>query len=104
MKSIGSLGIAVAIVLTSALALAVREPTHLAGRPEIEVGAGIAPVRTMKTVQWNRMPGARQAAWDRFTALEGPNWWVMVNADTQVPERVLGEGVPAPGTVASADA
>src|SRR5262245_26467979 len=88
----------VALVAGSQMAAAVRQPAQLAGRPELEVASGLSPVRALRGVVWNRIPQELEGAWDRFTAANGPEWKLYYDADTGVPGRIFGRGVPAPGS------
>src|SRR5262245_13523000 len=80
-------------------AIIVVQPPTLKGHPEVETSAG-APVRQLRGVDWT-MPQARKTAWAAFANEAGLDWQVYWDADTAVPGRIFGAGIPAPGVMAS---
>jgi hypothetical protein len=56
------------------------------------------PLRSERQVRWGAPPGA---AWQHLAATG--QWLAAVDRATGVPSRIWGSGIPAPGTVASAD-
>ena len=61
-------------------------------------------VRTRVDVTIGRTPPVRRTAWTRFVGSAGPSWRATWDRATTVPRQLWGEGISAPGTVASADA
>src|SRR5215831_3858042 len=80
-------------------AIIVVQPPTLKGHPEVETSAS-APVRQMRGIDWT-IPAARKTAWATFVAEAGPDWQVYWDAETAVPGRIFGAGIPAPGAMAS---
>lgn len=96
----GALPVGCLVVLCSATALAVAPPDHLDHVETLEVARG-ERARPEPTISWD-VPGSRAAAWARFTAAHGPKWRASWDAGTQVPSRVYGAGLPAPGATTDA--
>ncbi|MBK9031435.1 MAG: hypothetical protein IPL61_08875 [Myxococcales bacterium] len=67
---------------------------------EVEVADG-APLRPARAIASTAPLGAK-AAWDGFVGRHG-SWDATWDAATGVPLRVFGEGIAAPGSIASAD-
>lgn len=77
--------------------------------------AGVAPrtgvlevkrgpsVRAEVQVTAGRAPASRRAAWSRFARSAGQSWRATWDRATAVPRQLWGDGIPAPGSVASAD-
>ena len=80
-------------------AILVVQPPALKSHPPTEAASGL-PVRTVRNVEWT-MPAARKIAWSTFTAEAGNDWQVYWDAETGVPGRIFGAGIPAPGVMAS---
>lgn len=98
MKS-GPAALALTSLLVGSTASAYRQPDYLDERPletaDGERGRLVRPA-TIAT------PGKQAAAWDEFRAAHG-SWRALWDADTGVPTRIYGEGIPAPGAVADDD-
>src|SRR5262245_61451454 len=77
-------------------------PSVVASGPDLEVPAGAVPARTFRPVVWTSAPAQAGVAWARFQQEAGASWQVYWDADTGVPGRIFGAGVPAPGSVADA--
>ena len=53
--------------------------------------------------QYDYAAPARPAAWQRFTAIAPGRWWASWDHGTAVPNRIYGEGLPVPNSVADAN-
>jgi hypothetical protein len=80
-------------------AVIVVQPPRLKGHPDTEAAAG-APARNVRAIDWT-MPSLRKVAWNGFVAEAGSDWQVYWDADTGVPGRIFGAGIPAPGVMQS---
>ena len=80
-------------------AIFVVQPPTLKNHPSFEAASGL-PVRAQRNVEWV-MPAARKTAWAAFTAEAGGDWQVYWDAETGVPGRIFGAGIPAPGVMKS---
>ncbi|MFH2006957.1 MAG: MYXO-CTERM sorting domain-containing protein [bacterium] len=78
---------------------AVRRPEYLNNTPSFEVARGSA-ARLVRRVVHD--PSLQTRAWKRFQSTAGGRWRSMWDAHTDVPLRVYGSGIPAPGAVSSA--
>lgn len=103
-KSVGARApLALLAVLAGAgPAHAVTAPAGDAGDPRIQMASGPA-ARAYRALAWNRTPRAAARAWQAFEAEAGAGWQAQWDADTGVPVRLFGPGLPVPGSVASAD-
>lgn len=90
--------VALGTITASAPAQAIQQPARLRGLPPLEVAAGPA-ARAQRAIAWGRAP-QRASAWRRFAAEVGAGWRGAWDADTGVPSRLFGPGVPAPGASA----
>jgi MYXO-CTERM domain-containing protein len=97
--------------LAAAPAGAVRTPDALAGRPALErfglevlSGEGAPDVDVRGRMVWDRAPRALRGAFATFQTDVGGGWRAAFDGRTGVPRRLYGPGIPAPGSVASADA
>lgn len=100
--------------LTAPSALAVQSPLRAArsgastvpvvssGGLEAAPGQPAFPVEINAT--WGAPPPSRRAAWSRFERRHGAGWQALWDRATDAPLRVLGRGIPAPGSVGSAPA
>jgi cysteine-rich repeat protein len=93
-----SLAFTLPALLLVADASAARQPEYLDERP-VEAAGG-ARGRLVRTTSWEA-PAKQARRWQGFLAAHGA-WRAIWDADTGVPLRIFGEGIPAPG--ASADA
>ena len=59
-----------------------------------------SPLRTYRDVSWN--PAHPPPAWSRFLADAGPKWEASWDTATGVPTRIWGQGIAAPGSIATA--
>ena len=89
------LATALPAVLLAAHAHAFRQPDYLAERP-IEVAAGV-PTHVGRLVA-HKTPVVAAQAFDAFRAKHGA-WKALWDAETQVPARLWGEGIAAPGAM-----
>jgi MYXO-CTERM domain-containing protein len=101
-------------ILAAPSALAVQSPLRAArnvasasigpvvssGGLEAAPGQPALPAEIAAT--WGAPPPSRRAAWARFERLHGAGWQALWDRTTGAPLRVLGRGLPAPGSVASA--
>nr|HEX4314441.1 hypothetical protein [Kofleriaceae bacterium] len=60
------------------------------------------PLRTYRDVAFATAAHAGGAAWQRFLAHAGPKWQASWDTATGVPERIWGQGIAAPGSIADA--
>ena len=102
------------VTLTAPSALAVQSPLRAArsvastapivssGGLEAAPGQPAFPVAI--SAAWGAPPRSRRAAWERFERARGAGWQALWDRTTDAPLRVLGRGVPAPGSVVSASA
>ena len=81
---------------------ATAAPAGGAGDSRMVMASGPA-ARAFRPLTWNRTPRAAARAWQAFEAEAGAGWQAQWDADTGVPVRLFGPGIPAPGSVASAD-
>ena len=77
-------------------------PAVSSGGLEAAPGQPAIPLEIRAT--WGAPPSSRRAAWDRFERDHGAGWQALWDRDTEAPLRVLGRGIPAPGSIASAPA
>jgi hypothetical protein len=77
-------------------ALAVTAPPRLALQA-LEAAPGLAPVRAEITVAQDVVPARRRAAWGAFVGDAGPRWRAVWDTSTDLPLRLYGQGVAAPG-------
>jgi hypothetical protein len=66
-------------------------------------GDGVV-LRTHRDVVWDRTPTPARAAWQAFRDANPGQWRASWDAATNVPSRVFGAGIPAPGSTESARA
>lgn len=85
--------------MSSNVALAVTGSS----RTGLEVYRG-SPARAYPALAWDQAPPAAKAAWKRFLGKNGGRWQALWDLDTGVPQRILGSGIAAPGSMSSADA
>ncbi len=91
------------VLLAASSALAVRAPLGLSSGG-LETAPGIAPARIAPSVAYDAPPASRRAAWGRFLLASGGSWRALWDRGTGAPRRIFGSGVPAAGSVASAEA
>jgi MYXO-CTERM domain-containing protein len=77
-------------------------PAVSSGGLEAALGQPAIPLEIRAT--WGAPPSSRSEAWARFDRAHGGGWQALWNRDTDAPLRVLGRGIPAPGSIASAPA
>jgi MYXO-CTERM domain-containing protein len=82
-------------------AFAALPPAHLAEHGGLESAAGLA-LRPVRLTQWT-VPMRAAAAWTRFADRHGDGWRAYFDTRTEVPGRVYGPGIVAPGAMASAE-
>ncbi len=92
------LGSAVATLASAAFGW--QQPAHLRGKPELQVAAG-PQVRAQRLVVWDTPPPAMAIPWRQFVAIFGPQTRVSWDPVTNVPSRIFGAGLPAPGAMGS---
>ncbi|MEP7120732.1 MAG: MYXO-CTERM sorting domain-containing protein [Byssovorax sp.] len=113
---LASLFTLVGAVLASSSALAVQAPINArrasavtSTRPAVSSGGleaapGQPALPLAIRATWGAPPSSRRAAWARFERAHGEGWQALWDRDTEAPIRVLGRGIPAPGSVADAAA
>ncbi len=90
---------AAVLLLTPNHALAATQPSHLSGRPLLEVASGQA-VRVQPTMS-ARVPLGRVKVWNAFMQDVGATWRAMWDSGTGVPSRLFGKGISTPGAMKS---
>jgi MYXO-CTERM domain-containing protein len=90
--------VAVPLVALAGTATALRAPDYLEERP-LETATG-GRGRASRDVVWDRAPAATKKAWTNFVAAHG-SWRAQWDRLTEVPLRIWGEGIPAPGAMTS---
>src|SRR5262245_7329437 len=68
----------------------------------LEAAPGVPRIRTNVRAGYGSVPPARRAAWVQFVADAGGTWDALWDLDTDVPLRIYGSGLRAPGAVQSA--
>jgi cysteine-rich repeat protein len=89
--------VAVLLIAPAAHALAPTGPTAAEWTITADAAVDAAP-RAVPRYDWNTP--ARPAAWQRFAAIAPGRWWASWDHGTAVPNRIYGEGLTAPGSVA----
>lgn len=80
-------------------AQAATTPDHLLEDSQLQLASG-APVRVQRNVSWST-PFVAAQSWTRFVEAHGTAWKAYWDADTSVPGRIFGVGIPMPGTIDS---
>ncbi len=99
-RSFTALAITVCSVPLALPSWAAVPPSHLAEQPRLEVAAG-EPARGIAATQWT-VPFTAAETWRTWTEAAGPKWRALWDADTNVPSRIFGQGIPVAGSVRSA--
>lgn len=84
-----------------ATAQAVELPSHLAGRPLLELASGDL-VRGERVLEWYRVPPHAASTWARLVREMGPSTLAVWDPATGVPSRIWGSGIPVADSVGSA--
>lgn len=87
-----------ALLIGSTYVEAAQQPDYLAGHPHFETATGSAP-RAYRAVNYDIVPRAAKAAWQKFAIAAGGEWRSMWDAHTGVPLRIYGSGIAVPGSV-----
>jgi len=89
------------IVLAGAmLADGVQAPSHLKGEDVMVVADG-RTVRAIRPIRWHRAAARTAPGWASFRAIHGQRWRAYWDTNTGVPQRIMGEGIVVPGSMAS---
>ncbi|HET6613060.1 MAG TPA: DUF4215 domain-containing protein [Kofleriaceae bacterium] len=94
----------VTLALTTSVgtATAVRQPEYLAGKRSVQLrNSASGPARQARLVSWTA-PKTMHAAWSGFVLSEGVAWHAMWDRATDVPVRLYGGSIAAPGSIKNA--
>jgi MYXO-CTERM domain-containing protein len=68
----------------------------------LEAAPGQPAIPPAPDATWGAAPASRRAAFARFEQAHGAGWQALWDRATDAPLRVLGRGIPAPGSIADA--